>query len=76
MWRHERGRWAIIVPPRGLQILWLIVVQESWSVVQGGAGRCRAGRAHTKTITSTLPRPKAGLPSGGKAPPYGRNGAP
>ena len=28
--------------PRGLQILWLIVVQESCSVVQGGAGQCRA----------------------------------
>ena len=38
-----------IVPPRGLQILWLIVVKESWSAVQEGAGRCRAGRAHAKT---------------------------
>ena len=35
--------------PRGLQILWLIVVQESWSAVQEGAGQCRAvqGRACT-----------------------------
>ena len=41
--------WAIIVPPRGLQILWLTVVEESWSAVQEGAGRCRAGRAHAKT---------------------------
>ena len=24
--------------PRGLQILWLTVVQESWSAVQEGAG--------------------------------------
>ena len=38
--------------PRGLQILWLTVVQESWSAVQGvqgSAGRCKAGRAHAKT---------------------------
>ena len=35
--------------PRGLQILWLTVVEESWSAVQEGARRCRAGRAHAKT---------------------------
>ena len=35
--------------PRGLQILWLTVVQVSWSAVQEGAGQCRAvqGRACT-----------------------------
>ena len=34
---------------RGLQILWLTVVKESWSARQEGAGQCRAGRAHAKT---------------------------
>ena len=55
MWRYERGRGpsscpqGACKPPRGLQILWLIVVQESWSAVQEGAGQCTAvqGRACT-----------------------------